>query len=150
MKLNATYPVPAPREQVFAALTDPAVLQRLIEGCESFVRRDDGVYEARLKVGLGSIKGTYTGHVRLENVNPPTSYTLLIDGRGTPGFVAGSALMTLARDDADALATEVTCDADVQIGGLIAAVGSRLTEAAAGRLMDRFFQALARELAARP
>jgi uncharacterized protein len=145
LKLTATYQISAPRDRVFAALTDPAVLQRLIEGCESFVKREDGVYEARLKVGIGSIKGTYTGHVRMQDVNPPESYTLLVDGRGTPGFVKGSANIRL--DDQDG-ATAITSDADAQVGGVIAAVGSRLIEAAARRMMDRFFEALARELAA--
>jgi carbon monoxide dehydrogenase subunit G len=145
VRLSATYQIPAPRERVFAALTDPAVLQRVIEGCESFVKREDGVYEARLKVGIGSIKGTYTGHVRMQDVNPPESYTLLVDGRGTPGFVTGSASIRLKEHDG---ATELTSDAEAQVGGVIAAVGSRLIEAAARRMMDRFFEALARELSA--
>ena len=143
MTLAATYRVPAPRERVFATLTDPAVLQRLIEGCESFSRRDDGVYVARMKVGLGSIKGTYTGQIRMQNVKPPESYTLLVDGRGTPGFVKGSADVRLEDQGAE---TQVACSADVQVGGVIAAVGSRLIEVAARRMMDRFFAALAAEL----
>ena len=145
MKLTATYQIPAPRARVFAALTDPAVLQRIIEGCESFVKREDGVYEARLKVGIGSIKGTYTGHVRMQDVNPPESYTLLVDGRGTPGFVKGSASIRLKDHEGG---TELTSDADAQVGGVIAAVGSRLIEAAARQMMDRFFANLARELSA--
>lgn len=143
MKLAATYHVPAAREQVFTALNDPAVLQRLIEGCESFVRRDDGVYLARLKVGLGSIKGTYSGEVRMQNVEPPESYTLIVDGRGTPGFVKGAADVRLTDAGSE---TDVACAADVQVGGVIAAVGSRLIEVAARRMMDRFFAALAAEL----
>ena len=34
MKFSTTYLVPAPREKVFALITDPAVLQRCIAGCE--------------------------------------------------------------------------------------------------------------------
>ena len=143
MTLSATYRIPAPREQVFAALTDPAVLQRLIEGCESLVKRPDGTYEARLKVGLGSIKGTYTGEARMEDINPPESYTLHVNGRGAPGFVKGAAKMLLK---AEGDATEVVCDADVQVGGAIVAVGSRLIEVAARRMMDKFFAKLAAEL----
>jgi carbon monoxide dehydrogenase subunit G len=36
----------------------------------------------------------------------------------------------------------VSCDADVQVGGLIAAVGSRLIEATARKLAGDFFAAL--------
>ena len=143
MILSATYRISASRDRVFAALTDPVVLQRLIEGCESFVKRPDGVYEARLRVGLGSIKGTYTGEVRMEDVNPPESYTLLVSGRGAPGFVKGAANIRL-KTEGDA--TEVTSDADVQVGGSIVAVGSRLVEVAARRMMDKFFDKLAAEL----
>lgn len=143
MRLTASYRVPAPRERVFATLTDPAALQRLIEGCESFVKRDDGVYVARLKVGLGSIKGTYTGEARMTNVNPPESYTLIVDGRGSGGFAKGTADMRLTAADTE---TDVSCAADVTVGGVIAAVGSRLVEVAARRMMDRFFSALATEL----
>ena len=143
MTLSATYRIPAARERVFAALNDPAVLQRVIEGCESFVKRPDGVYEARLRVGLGSIKGTYTGEVRMEDVKPPESYTLFVSGRGAPGFVKGAAHMRLT---AEGDATEVTSDADVQVGGAIVAVGSRLIEVAARRMMDKFFDKLTAEL----
>lgn len=144
MTLTATYRIPADRPRVFAALNDPAVLQRLIDGCESFTARPDGVYEARLKVGLGSIRGAYAGEARLEDVRPPESYTLRVNGRGAGGFVNGVARMTLAADEG---ATNVTCDADVQVGGAIVAVGSRLIEVAARRMMDRFFEKLAAELA---
>jgi carbon monoxide dehydrogenase subunit G len=144
VKLSAAYPVPAPRERVFAALTDPDVLQRCIDGCESFERKDDGTYEARLRVGVGSVKGVFTGQARMEEVNPPASYTLKVDGRGAPGFVNGSAAMRL---EEDGQATRVSCDAEVAVGGVIVAVGSRLIEAAARRMMDRFFQNLARQVA---
>jgi carbon monoxide dehydrogenase subunit G len=144
MTLSATYPIPAARERVFAALNDPAVLQRLIEGCESFVLRPDGVYEARLKVGLGSVKGTYTGEARIEDVKPPESYRLSVSGRGGSGFVKGVATMRLQEAGTQ---TDVTCDADVQIGGAIVAVGSRLIEVAARRMMEKFFAKLAAELA---
>jgi carbon monoxide dehydrogenase subunit G len=143
VKLHATYHVAAPRERVFAALTDPAVLQRCIDGCESFARREDGTYEARLRVGIGSVKGVFTGHARMEDVHPPASYTLHVDGRGAPGFVNGRAAMTLSEADGG---TAIASDADVAVGGVIVAVGSRLVEAAARRMMDKFFENLAREL----
>jgi carbon monoxide dehydrogenase subunit G len=144
VKLTATYRLPAPPERVFSALHDPAVLCRCIEGCESLVLNASGGYDARLTIGLGSIKGTYTGQARMADERPPEGFTLLVDGKGIGGWVKGSARMRLA---AEPPGCAVTCDADGQVGGVIAAVGSRLIDTAARRLMDRFFEALAHEIA---
>ena len=39
--------------------------------------------------------------------------------------------------------TELQCEADAQVGGMIAAIGSRLIEAAAKKLMADFFRKFA-------
>jgi carbon monoxide dehydrogenase subunit G len=143
MKLAATYNIPASRDSVFKAMTDPAILQRCIEGCESLTLKEDGSYEAKLRVGVGAVKGVYTGNARLSDLRPPEAFTLTVGGRGTPGFVEGTARMRLATDG---VATTVSCDADVTVGGLIAAVGSRLIEVTAKRMMDKFFERLAEQL----
>ena len=143
MHLQLTYTLPAPRERVFAAMTDPAVLQRCIPGCEQMVQNGEDSYDAHLKVGFAGLKGTYKGHARVQDRQPPESFTLSVDGKGAPGFVRATSRMQFS-DKGDA--TEVVCDADVQIGGVIAAVGSRLIDAAARKLADDFFRALAAEL----
>jgi carbon monoxide dehydrogenase subunit G len=144
MKLASTYRIPASRENVFAALTDPAVLQQCIEGCESLTRKEDGSYAAKMRVGVGPVKGDFTGTARMSDLHPPESFTLIVNGRGTPGFVDGSARMRLTTDGT---ATIVSCDADVTVGGLIAAVGSRLIDVTAKRMMDKFFEALRGQVA---
>jgi len=137
MKLSSTYTLAAPREKVFARITDPEVLQRVIDGCEKMVKTGEDSYDAHLKIGLGGIKGTYVGKVQLKDKNPPESYTLVIEGRGGPGFVKGTARVQLSDKDGQ---TELKCEADAQVGGLIAAIGSRLIEAAAKKMMDEFFR----------
>jgi len=140
VKLTGTYHLPAPRERVFAALVDPDVLQRCIEGAERLVRTADDQYDVHLRLGVGAIKGAYVGTARLADKQPPERFTLHVEGKGAPGFVRGSARIELRAADAG---TEAVCDADGQAGGLIAAVGSRLLEATARKLMDRFFERLA-------
>ena len=144
MKLVLESTVAASRERVFAALVDPTILQRCIPGCESLTATDADAYAATLKVGVAGMKGTYTGKAAITGRLPPDSMTLSFDGKGGPGFVRGSAALTF-RSEGEG--TRVGCDADVQVGGLIAAVGSRLVEAAARKLADDFFRQLAAELA---
>ena len=137
MKLTATYTLAAPREKVFRAITDPAVLQRVIDGCEKLVRTAENTYDAHLRIGIAGLKGNYVGRVTLTDLKAPESYTLLIEGKGGPGFVKGAAQILLtARGEA----TELHCDADAQVGGMIAALGSRLIPPAAKKMMDDFFR----------
>ena len=143
MKFTAVYKIPAAREKVFNAITDPAVLQRCIEGSEKMVKTSEDSYDAHLKIGLAGMKGSYVGKVQLKDVKPPESYTLIISGKGGPGFVNGTAKISLVETNAE---TELNCDADTQVGGLIAAIGSRLIEAAAKRMADDFFKKLAVEV----
>src|SRR5205085_9074864 len=128
MKLTGTYPLPAAPEKVFAAITNPEVLRQAIEGCEKMVKTGDDSYEAHLKLGLAGIKGSYVGKVLLREIKPPESYSLVIDGKGAPGFVKATARIRLAPKDTG---TELNCEAEAQVGGMIAAIGSRLIEAAA-------------------
>lgn len=143
MKLAVRHSVTAPPARVYAALTDPVVLQRCIPGCEELSADGEHRYRARVKIGVASLKGVYTGHAELRDQNPPYSFTLVVDGKGGPGFVRATASIVCAADDAG---TAVECNADVQVGGIIAAVGSRLVEAVARQQMDAFFRQLGIEV----
>src|SRR5262245_758120 len=143
MKLSLTHTIPADRERVFDALADPTVLQRCIPGCESLVETAPDSYQATLKIGVAGLKGTYTGTAAIANKHRPDSLTLTFEGKGGPGFVRGSAVIALT---SEAEGTLVASEADVQVGGLIAAVGSRLIDAAARKLGADFFDQLAQEL----
>lgn len=145
MKISTSVVVPVIRERVFAALVDPETLRRAIPGCEELKAVGEDVYEARLKIGVAGLKGTYTGRAEIRERRPPDSLTLAFDGKGGPGFVRGAAAVTLT--DADG-STRVACDADVQVGGVIAAVGSRLIEATARKLTAVFFRQLTDTIAA--
>jgi carbon monoxide dehydrogenase subunit G len=145
VKLTLSSLVAADRARVFAALVDPAILRRCIPGCETLTETAPDEFAATLKVGVAGLKGTYGGKAAIRNRQPPESLTLSFEGKGGPGFVRGTAALTLTPEGD---ATRIACDADVQVGGLIAAVGSRLVEAAAKKLAEDFFRQVGRELAA--
>jgi len=140
MKLQGTYAIAAPPVRVFEALTDPVILQRAIPGCEKLEKTGEDEYNAHLKIGLAAIKGSYVGKVRLTDRQAPHRFTLHMEGRGAPGFVKGTTLVELQEEGPG---TKLSSTAEVQVGGLIAAVGSRLIEAAAKKLADEFFKKFA-------
>ena len=63
MKINGTATLNAPRDRVWAALNDPAVLVRTIPGCERLEALGDDRYRMTVTAGVASIKGTYLGEV---------------------------------------------------------------------------------------
>jgi len=142
MKIEGTQEVHAPRERVFRLLTDQGVLQRCIPGCESLEKIDENAYTVTIKAGIGAIKGTFKGNVRLEDMRLPEHYRIVVDGKGGPGFVKGSGDFDLEERDGSTL---IKYAGEMQVGGLIAGVGQRMIEAAAKMMASRFFTALEAE-----
>ncbi len=99
-------------------------------------------YDAVLKIGIGAIKGTFKGRVRMQDKQPPSQYKLGIEGKGAPGFLSGQGVIRLEESGAD---TNVSYSGDVQIGGLIASVGQRMLQGFAKQQITSFFAALAKE-----
>jgi uncharacterized protein len=147
LKIEGTHKIEAPRERVFAALTDPAVLQRCIPGCEQMEKSGENSYNAKLTAGVGPVKGVFAATVSLSELVPPEHYKLIVEGKGQPGFVNGTGELSLK--DAGG-ATEIQYTGEVNVGGLIASVGQRMIQGTATMLAGRFFKALESEMKAQP
>jgi uncharacterized protein len=144
MEISGSFTFNAPPDRVWALLMDPAVLSSCIPGCQRF--EPDGVdrYNVTLTVGLAAITGTYNGTVVLTDMVPNTSYGLVVEGQGRPGFVKGTSAIAL---QAEGETTVLNVSAEVQAGGAIARVGQRLIGSVAKMMLDRFFECLKSKLA---
>lgn len=147
MKISADYTLAVDRESLYAALISADTLRACIPGCDHLEPVGENAYEAKLKIGLPGLKGNYTGRAELTEMTPPEGFTMSVDGKGGPGFVRGTASIQLSETEADAQ-TALHCEADVQVGGVLAAVGSRLIQVSAKKMMDEFFQCLEARLTA--
>jgi uncharacterized protein len=137
MEIKGEYTIPAPREKVFAALNDPAVLKACIPGCESLEKVSDTEMNAKVRMRIGPVSASFSGKVTLSDVDPPNGYKITGEGQGgAAGFAKGGAVVAL-REDAGA--TVLTYNADAQVGGKIAQVGARLIDGTAKKLADEFF-----------
>ena len=142
MKIEGTHEINAPRERVYALLTDPEVLRRCIPGCESLEKTEENTYAATLKAGVGVVKGTFKGNVKLEEMRLPEHYRIVVDGKGGPGFVKGTGDFDLEEKDG---ATRIKYAGEMQVGGTIAGIGQRMIQGAAKMMASRFFVALEAE-----
>jgi len=140
VKISGSTTMHAPARDVWAALTDPAVLVAAIPGCERLEPIGTDRYRFTISAGLASIQGTYAGEVELSQQREPTSFVLDARGAGVPGTVATSIHVTLS-PAADGT-TELSYDADAQISGMIAGVGQRMLASVAQRLIGEFFASI--------
>ena len=136
MKLEGSYDVKAPRQKVWSAFLEPETLRKAIPGCEKLEMIASDEYKATLKIGVGAVKGTFEGKVRLSDKKPSDSYRLAAEGSGGPGFVRADTLISLSDIEGG---TRVSYSADVQVGGLIAGVGQRMLGGVSKMMADQFF-----------
>jgi carbon monoxide dehydrogenase subunit G len=144
MKIAGEASLRAPVERVYEALVDPAVLVRTLPGCRRLEQVGDDTYKATVLAGVGSIKGTFAGEVRLADRTAPHSFTLHASGAGGPGTVSAVARVSLAT--ADGGGTLLRYDADATVGGVIGGVGQRMLTGVARRTADEFFAAVDRAI----
>lgn len=148
MEMTGEYRIPAPRQRVWEALNDPEILQQAIPGCEQLVKKSDTEFEARVMAKVGPVKARFNGAVTLADLNPPESYTIAGEGKGgAAGFARGSAKVWLLEDGDRA--TILRYEAQADVGGKLAQIGSRLIQGTAKKMADEFFGKFSEIVAAR-
>jgi len=143
MKLAGQYILPAPPAKVWELLTDPVRLAKLLPGCERLEPDGPDRFKVAVKLGIAAISGNYSGSVEFGEKKPPTSMRMKLSGMGVPGFVDGVGHIELVEKSGQ---TELRYTGEAQVGGMIAAVGQRMVEGAARKIVDQFFAAAAEEL----
>ncbi len=137
MEISGQHQIPAPREEVWAALNNPDILKQCIPGCQSLEMHTATEMTAIVKAKVGPVSATFKGNVTLSNVDPPNGYTISGEGRGgAAGFAKGGADVSLTESGAGTL---LVYTARAQVGGKLAQVGARLVDATAKQMADQFF-----------
>jgi hypothetical protein len=142
MEMTGERQIAAPRQRVWEALNDPAVLKAAIPGCDSVERTGDDSFEAKVSVKLGPMSAKFGGKVQLTNINPPASYTISGEGSGgAMGFAKGGA--DVALEEVGPNATVLRYSVKAQVGGKMAQLGARLIDSTAKTMADQFFERFA-------
>lgn len=140
MKVSGTSILHAARQQVWQAINDPAVLARVIPGCDQFLEIGDGRFRMTVTLGVAAIKGSYAGEVRLYDKVEPGSLTMRATGSGGPGTIDTTVAVTLT--DLDNSTTQLDYDADAIVGGMVGGVGQRVLTSVAKKTAGLFFSAI--------
>lgn len=139
MELSGEHTFNAPRERVYAFLLDPDTLEACLPGCEKLEQVGEDEYAATMKIGIGMIKGTFSGKVKISDKQEPTSYRMLVEGKGPQGQVSGEGTLELVEQDGGTL---VKWSGDANVRGTLARIGSRVIKPAASTIVGQFFNCL--------
>ena len=130
--------MPLPQAETWAALNDTQILKECVPGCESLEKVSDTQYELTMRQRIGPVSARFKGLMTLQDVNAPTSYTMVFEGQGgVAGFAKGQAAVSLepAGDG-----TRLSYSVKAMVGGKIAQLGARLIDGVARKLADEFFK----------
>ena len=82
------------------------------------------------------MNATFSGTVTLSNIQENQSYTLSGEGQSSVGFANGSADVKLKEENGS---TTLSYEVNVNVGGKVAQLGSRLIDGVAKKMSDYFF-----------
>jgi len=136
MKLAGSYKLNVKKEVVWKALNNSNILKQCIPGCESFEKESDNIFNATATNQIGPMNATFSGTVKLSNIKENQSYTLSGEGQSSVGFANGSANVKLIEENG---ITILSYDVQINVGGKIAQLGSRLIDGVVKKMSDYFF-----------
>jgi len=136
MKLSGHYKLNVKKEVVWNALNNSDILKKCIPGCESFEKEVNNTFNVLATNQIGPMNASFSGTVNLSNIKPNESYTLSGEGNSPVGFVNGSADVKLSEENN---VTTLSYYVDINVGGKIAQLGSRLINGVAKKMSDYFF-----------
>ena len=136
MKLAGSYKLNVKKEIVWQALNNPDILKQCIAGCEAFEKESSTVFNTTATNQIGPMNATFSGTITLSNIQENQSYTLSGEGQSPVGFANGSANVKLIEENG---ITTLSYDVQINVGGKIAQLGSRLIDGVAKKMSDYFF-----------
>jgi carbon monoxide dehydrogenase subunit G len=136
MKLIGSYKLNVKKEIIWQALNNPDILKQCIPGCESFVKESSTVFSVSATNQIGPMNATFSGKISLSNIKENESYTISGEGQSAVGFANGNANVKLAEEDG---LTTLSYKVNVNVGGKVAQLGSRLIDGVAKKMSDYFF-----------
>jgi carbon monoxide dehydrogenase subunit G len=151
MKLEQSFEVSAPIDQVWAALNDLERVAPCLPGAAITEHDEDGTYHGTFKVKLGPTTAAYRGTIKIESADEST-HTATLKARGTDKRGQGGASATIVNTLTEhGGATTVHAETDFTITGRLASFGrGGMMQDISNRLLRDFSTCLQSRLADAP
>ena len=141
MNLDGEFQLASSREAVWRALNDLDVLKQCIPGCEELHALAEDHFQAAIRAKVGPVNAKFTTEIRLENINEPESYSLVVDSKGgAAGMGEGVAHVKLVENSDGTL---LQYNVEFKVKGKLAQIGSRLIMNVIQKMSNEFFSKFA-------
>jgi carbon monoxide dehydrogenase subunit G len=145
MNFKGTVTINAPREKVWAFLTDPTQLTECAPGLEKLdVIVPNEKFRAVASAGFGAIKATFVTNATWMDLDPPNRARMKIHGTAPGSSVDGTSEMVLS-DGANG-STVLNWSSDITVVGTIASLAARLMGVVTQKLTDAFFECVRKKI----
>jgi uncharacterized protein len=142
---EGSFEVAAPKEKVYAFVTDPMQVTTIFPDAQDVKLVDADSFTLKVKVGVSFIRGIMDVKMTFAERRPPTYAKMRARGSGMSSTVDLENAFTL--EDKAGGGTVVKWTADAKVGGLMASVGSRMMDAVSEKYVKEIIGALNAKLA---
>ncbi len=143
MHLEGSFETPALRKAVWDFLLNPQDIGPCFPDLQSLEVTSADSFRAKVKVGLSVVKGTMDFEFRTSDKVPPASAKLIGTGRGVGSTIEIQTGFTLADMGSG---TKVAWVADVNVGGIMAGLGSKLLDSTSGKMVEQVIENFKKKL----
>jgi uncharacterized protein len=149
VKLEQTFEVDAPIEQVWEALIDVERVAPCLPGATITEAGEDGTYEGTFSAKVGPASVSFKGTLRMEQVDETThTATMQANGSNRRGQGGAKATIVSRLAESEGGGTKVDIDTDYSITGPLARLGrGGMIEDVGNRLLRDFASCLEQQLA---
>jgi len=143
MEFENTFDVPAPIDEVYAALLDVERVAPCVPGAEVLEQTGDDAYKIAIKVKVGPMSMKYTGDVEIVEKDEAAHRAVMrAKAREARGQGTVNSLVVMKLTGAEGRTTgEITTD--VQLSGRVASMGRGIIQDVSARIVDQFSENLA-------
>ena len=143
MEFENTFDVPAPIDEVYAALLDVQRVAPCVPGAEVLEQTGEDSSKIAIKVKVGPMSMKYTGDVEIVEQDEATHRAVMrAKAREARGQGTVNSLVVMQLTGADGRTTGAITT-DVQLSGRVASMGRGIIQDVSARIVDQFSENLA-------
>lgn len=147
MQIKGDRLIKGSQQDVWDILQDADALKHSLPGISEFNQVGESEWRGTIAMGVGPVKGSYSGKIIMFDQQEPSRYKLAMEGEGGAGWVKAEGTFELEALNEET--TRVVYNIEAQVGGLVASVGQRMLSGVGKMVLGQFFKSMENQLRSR-